>query len=288
MRLLLLGALVASCAPAEDGCEPSGESRALHDDVREASGIALSRRHRDVLWTHNDSEGGAAVFAIDTEGNPLARVELSGAHNRDWEDMAVGPCPTGGPDGDCIFVADIGDNRATREGVGVWVASEPDPASTETVDAAFIRLHYPDGARDAEAIAVLDDRSLVVVTKGREHRVSVYRSGPLDWPGADTAPVRLTRVQDLSAEAVDLPRQVTGASNRGDLIAIRSYARLQFYRFSGDTLAAILAEPIQLDSLAEPQGEGIALGDDGRAWLVSEAGPQAIAPRLTPLRCRLP
>ena len=288
MRLLLLGALVASCAPANDGCEPSGESRALHDDVREASGLALSRQHRDVLWTHNDSDGGAAIFAIDLEGNPLARIELAGAHNRDWEDIAVAACPSGGPDGDCIFVADIGDNRATREGVGVWVAAEPEPSAPATIDAVFIRLHYPDGARDAEAIVVLDDGALMVITKGRERPVSVYRSGPLAWPVGEGEPIQLSRVQDLSDEAVDLPRQVTGASIRDDVIAIRSYARLQFFRFAGDTLAAILAEPVQLDSLAEPQGEGIALGGRGRAWLVSEAGPQAIAPRLTPLRCRLP
>jgi hypothetical protein len=288
MRLLLLAALVASCAPPEDGCEPSGEAHPLHDDVREASGLALSRAHRNVLWTHNDSNGGAAIFAIDTDGAALGRIELAGAHNRDWEDIAVGACPGGGPGGDCVFVADIGDNRAAREGVGIWIAAEPDPSVNGTAQAVFLRLHYPDGARDAEAIVALDDGSLLIVTKGREHPVTVYRSPKLAWPAADSTPLQLTRVQELSAEPVDLPRQVTGASGRDGLIAVRSYARLQFFRFDGDTLAAILPEPAQLDSLAEPQGEGIALGARGRAWLVSEAGPQAIAPRLTPIRCRLP
>ena len=117
------------------------EAVPLDRDLREASGIAISRAHRNVLWTHNDSERGAAIFAIDTAGRTLGRIELAGAHNRDWEDIAVGECPRGGPDGDCVYVADIGDNRATREGVGLWIAAEPEPDGNATVESTFLRLH---------------------------------------------------------------------------------------------------------------------------------------------------
>ena len=289
IRALIVGVLCASCAQPRDGCELVGEPRTLHDDVREASGVALSRTHRDVLWTHNDSEGGNAIFAIDTEGNALARVELVGAHNRDWEDIAIANCPDGGPGGDCVYVADIGDNRASREGVGIWIAPEPDPAAPQPVDAAFLRIHYPNGPRDAEALVVLDDGSVIIVSKGRENPISVYRSAPLEWPGDSAAPVQLELVQQLSDGPADLPQQVTGASlGDGGTLAVRSYARLQFYSLDGTALRPLLAEPFALDSLAEPQGEGVALGRAGRVWLVSEAGPQAIAPRLTALRCRLP
>ena len=242
-----------------------------------------------MLWTHNDSERGAAIFAIDTAGRTLGRIELAGAHNRDWEDIAVGECPRGGPDGDCVYVADIGDNRATREGVGLWIAAEPEPDGNATVESTFLRLHYPDGARDAEAIAVLDDGSVLIVTKGREAPIGIYRSHPLEWPAAASEPVRLTLLQQLTSEAVDLPDQITGASAGHDAtIAIRSYSKLRFFRFAADTLVPVLAAPVALDSLAEPQGEGVAIGLRGRVWLVSEAGPQDVAPRLTPLRCRLP
>ena len=286
----LIAALVlTSCAPARDGCEPHGESLALHDDVREASGIAASREHDDVLWVHNDSEGGAVVFAIGTSGELLGRVTLRGAHNRDWEDIAVGRCPAGGPEQDCLYLADIGDNRAAREAIGIWVAPEPQPHDQEIVEVGFIRMRYPDGPRDAEAIAVLPDGSLVIVTKGREHPVSVYRSGPLQWPTEPEHKAALTLVQRLSAEPVSLPDQITGSgADRDGRIAVRSYASLQFYRFDGDSLLSLLGEPVRLDSLGEPQGEGVALARRGRVYLVSEAGPQGIAPRLTPLRCRLP
>lgn len=290
-RCLIAALLLSSCAPPRDGCEPLEESVALHDDVSEASGIAGSRAHDDVLWVHNDSDGGAWIFAIHSNGEALGRVDLNGAHNRDWEDISVGRCPDGGPDGDCIYVADIGDNRATREGVGLWVAAEPDPDTRNAVDAVFYRVRYPDGPRDAEALAVLDDGSVLIISKGREQPVSVYRSTPLAWPdGASEAEADLLLVQRLTAAPVDLPDQITGgaASADGRTVALRSYAHLQFYRLAGDTLEPILAEPFRLDSLGEPQGEGVSMGRRGRVYLVSEAGPQGIAPRLTPLRCRLP
>ena len=262
----------------------------LPNEVREASGIALSRAHDAVLWTHNDSDGGAAIFAVDTAGQLIGRVEIEGAQNRDWEDIAVARCPRGGPDGDCVYIADIGDNRASREGVGVWVTAEPDPRNDRTARATFFRLHYPDAARDAEALAVAEDGGLLLTSKGREHPVTVYRTDPLAWPGGTSAPMRLRTVQQLSRAPVDLPGQVTGASLAPDgrTLALRSYAALQFYRIDGDSLRPLLDPVVALDSLAEPQGEGVTVGRRGRVYLVSEAGPQGIAPRLTRLRCRLP
>ena len=280
--------VATSCAPAPDGCEPNGQSLTLHGDVREASGIAVSRVHDDVLWVHNDSDGGAFVYPIATTGEMLGRVELLEASNRDWEDMAVARCPAGGPDGDCLFVADIGDNRASRDGIGVWIVAEPDPRD-ESASAAFVRMRYPDGPRDAEAMAILDDGSAIIVSKGREHPVSVYRSPPLAWPARPDDRTELSLVGHLSNDPVSIPDQVTGgAVDPEGRIALRTYASLQFYRLNADTLTALLDQPVRLDSLGEPQGEGVAFGRRGRVYLVSEAGPQGIAPRLTPLECRLP
>lgn len=263
----------------------------LPSELREASGVALSRTHDDVLWTHNDSDAGANLYAVDTDGALIHTFPLPGANNHDWEDIAVGPCPADGPDGDCIFIADIGDNRAVRDDIGLYVLAEPDPRSGSAPTVVFIPLRYPDGAHDAEAIAVAESGSLLLVTKGRDGPITVFRSPALSWPRHAPAPsVDLLFVQRLSDGAADLPDQVTGAaiSARRGRIAIRSYAGLQFHRIDGDTLAAVLAIPFALDGLGEPQGEGVAIDDRGRVFLASEAGPQAIAPRLTRLRCRMP
>lgn len=283
--------LVGACAAPGEVCELDGEPVQLPGVVREASGLALSRSHDGVLWTHNDSDGGSKLFAVDADGRLLGTIALTSAHNRDWEDIAVASCPRRGPDGDCIYVADIGDNRAARDDVGLWVLAEPEPRDG-TEPAVFIRFRYPDGPRDAEALVVRHDRSILVISKGRDHPVSVYRSAALSWParGDDSTAIPLELVQRLSDAPVDLPLQVTGAALMpGDeRIAIRSYARLQLYDLLHDSLAPVLASPVALDPLTEPQGEGVAVGRRGRVFLSSEAGPQGIAPRLTRLRCRLP
>ncbi|HUF13274.1 MAG TPA: hypothetical protein VMN78_09255 [Longimicrobiales bacterium] len=285
---------IAACVTPEDGCELDGGPFDLPADVREASGVAMSRDHDGVLWIHNDSDGGARIFAVDTRGALLGTITLASAQNRDWEDIAIAPCPIDGPSGDCIYIADIGDNRAARdEGVGLWVLPEPRPRNGATSNVAFLRIHYPDGPKDAEAIVVTEDRSLILVSKGRESAISVYRAADLTWPresGSDAAPLTLQLMQRLSDEPVDLPEQITGASlgPDGSSVALRSYSSLQFYRIGDAELEPLLATPIALDPFAEPQGEGVALGARGRVFLVSEAGPQGIAPRLTRLRCATP
>lgn len=285
--------IVAGCHTGRDVCELDGEPMVLPAALGESSGLALSRSHDRVLWTHNDSDGGAYLFAIDTRARLLATITLASARNRDWEDIAVAECPRGGPEADCIYVADIGDNRARRDDVGVWILPEPDPRDQTLHDQFFLRLRYPDGPRDAEAIAILPDHRLLVVTKGRDYPIDVLRSAPLDWPSVvdgHAADVPLEAIQRISDDRVDLPQQVTGASlePRGRHLALRSYAALQFFRVDEDGLHPLLEVPVALDPLAEPQGEGVAIGARGALYLSSEAGPQGIAPRLTRLRCRVP
>src|SRR3989441_942792 len=66
--------------------------------VRESSGVAVSRAHRGVLWTHNDSGDDTYVYATDLAGTDRGVVRIRGARAVDWEDIALGPCPTGGGD----------------------------------------------------------------------------------------------------------------------------------------------------------------------------------------------
>src|SRR5439155_7112130 len=62
--------------------------------VRESSGIAVSRAHRGVLWTHNDSADDAYVYATDLAGTDRGVVRIRGARAVDWEDIDLGSCPT--------------------------------------------------------------------------------------------------------------------------------------------------------------------------------------------------
>ena len=61
--------------------------------VKESSGIAVSRTHRGLLWTHNDSGDGPYLYATDTTGADRGARRLPVDDPIDWEDMAEGPCP---------------------------------------------------------------------------------------------------------------------------------------------------------------------------------------------------
>lgn len=74
--------------------------------INEASGLAASRLHPGVLYTHNDSGDRARIFALDSEdGRMLAQYQVLPADHHDWEDMAVGVCPSEA--GSCIYIGKL-------------------------------------------------------------------------------------------------------------------------------------------------------------------------------------
>ncbi|MGH7481803.1 MAG: hypothetical protein ACRELV_06570 [Longimicrobiales bacterium] len=273
---------LGACAPSTPECAVPERVGALPEALREASGLAASRRHEGVLWTHDDSGGEPEIFAIDTAGRLLSTVRVTDATFTDWEDIEVGPCDVG----DCIYIGDIGNNRRDRDSATIFVIPEPAPTETVSAPARRLRLRYPGGpAADAEALFVLPGPAVYVISKGIEQPVTVFRYPGEPRPGVA---VELEAVQTLTPEPVALPDQVTGAgaSPDGDLVAVRTYTALQLYRPTDGRLSAALLDSagIDLTPAAEPQGEGVALGDGGNVWLVSERGLDTIAP-LSRLRC---
>ena len=130
--------------------------------ISESSGLAASRATPGAYWTHNDSGDGPFIYAFDTRGDSLGIFRVSGAQARDWEDMAAGPGPQANTS--YLYLGDIGDNNEARDEIVVYRVAEPAltpvtrqltkarPGSTEPADA--IRLKYPDGKHDAEALLV--------------------------------------------------------------------------------------------------------------------------------------
>lgn len=59
--------------------------------VREESGLCASRRHTNILYTHNDSGDSARFYALDaTTAHIKATLNVVGATSHDWEDIACG------------------------------------------------------------------------------------------------------------------------------------------------------------------------------------------------------
>jgi hypothetical protein len=275
--LLLGGCALTGSGP---GCRPAREAVALPEGLEEASGVAMSRAHAGVFWSHGDGDD-PTLFAVDSAGMLLSRVRLATDVLVDWEDLALAACG----ESDCLYVADVGDNVGGREQLRVLRVREPDPRSATTADVQVFRMRMPAGARDVEAIFVLPGERLHLVSKGSNHEVAVYR-----YPGAlrTDGVAELTETQRLSDGPRALPRQVTGAaaSRDGERVAIRTYEALMLYRVQGDSLVALEEGTVNLRTLQEPQGEGVAVGEDGLIALTSEAGPAGQRGSLAVLRCR--
>ncbi|HEX6748865.1 MAG TPA: hypothetical protein VF092_16320 [Longimicrobium sp.] len=276
----------ANQAGTTAACEVVEKGFNLPDVLTETSGIALSRTRPGVYWSHNDSGRPADVFAIDAEGRLLQTVHVTGAKNHDWEDIATGPCPAGG--GNCVYVGDIGNNDKDRNHVGMWVFPEPEPGARATAPAQEFRARYPEHRTDIEAMAVLPDGRVYLVSKGNNDAIQLFR-----WPtplqaGAEPA---LERVRELAPEPKEIGDRVTAASASPDgrFVAVRTYAALAIYR-TQDLLGS--GQPFaqfDLDPLAEPQGEAVALGSDGSVVLTSEGpGSKHVPGTIARLRCSLP
>ncbi|MCK6506030.1 hypothetical protein L6R53_22045 [Myxococcota bacterium] len=287
--MLLLGLLLACGAPrdpdlptgdgggSETGTPPTGRGCPVTATVAqvgtvgdaelvEASGLVVSRTRPGLLWSHNDSGGGTDLYALDATGAPAARVDVDEATATDWEDLATGPWQGG----QGLFVGDIGDNAQARVEVVAWALPEPEEGQ-EDVDATGLRLRYPDGAHDAEALLV-DPLSgdLLIVTKTLSTSAGVYLArAPL---AAENDLVHVADL-DLSADQGVVFGVVTGGATSpdGTCLYLRTY---------GDVLAwsrdpsrpveeAFAGQMTVLPSRAEDQGEAIAADEDGY-WTVSE------------------
>lgn len=273
-----------ACGPltnAGPGCATLRAPAALPDPLRESSGVAVGLRDPDLLWTHNDA--GSVLYGVDRTGALRAEIPLP-LRLRDWEDLAAAPCGSGG--GACLWAADTGDNYEERDDVKLLRFPEPGPDAGTVQEPDVFPVRLPGGARDVEALLVLPGERVLLVTKGRNHPVTVYRYPPPLRP--DT--ITLEEVQRLTDGPRILPRQVTGGavSPRGDLAVLRTYQSLRFYRIAGDTLAAMEDGLVSLRTLQEPQGEGVALGRDGEVILTSEGGPGGGPGSLAAIRCPVP
>ncbi len=235
-------------------------------DLDEASGLVFSRKHEDVLWTHNDSGGDPQLFAIDTDGSLLGRFAVAGAANHDWEDIATGPGPE--PGKSYLYIGDIGDNSAVRASISVYRVAEPEQRPDGDAGLPQVErqvLTYPDGARDAETL-IVDPESgdLYVVTK-REAKSRVYRfDGP--WDGTPSQLEYLGALGWSGAVAGD-------TSPSGNLVALKSYLFVRIYdRVAGESIWQTLSKGGEIAPyIPEPQGEAIALcGNEGVYLTLSE------------------
>ncbi|HEX2218579.1 MAG TPA: hypothetical protein VHG35_07220 [Gemmatimonadales bacterium] len=244
--------------------EPRRTGVFRHPDLDESSGVAASRRHPGVLWTLNDSGHEALIFATDTLGRDYGAFEVSGAENRDWEAIALGPCAAG----DCLYIADTGDNARSRKRVTIYRVAEPAiPARVrQTRQAEALEIRYPRGRRDVEAAFVDTAGAVYLVSKGTPY---AYRVPSDAWRAGET--VTAEELPMLPIVSGSLGSQVTDAAlaPSGSLVAVRTY--LAIYLFVLTAEGALAPTGVACDAAGlQLQGEGITWLDDRVLVLTSE------------------
>jgi hypothetical protein len=262
--------------------------------LSESSGLTPSSWDPGVFWSHNDSGNEARLYALDTTGASRGRYRVTGAFNVDWEALALGPCDTGA----CLYIADVGDNRARRRSVSLWRVREPGPiggidstgrtaragAETMATDSATrLSFRYPDEPHDVEAVWVSPDTSVWLVTKrplrgglGGLRPVLLFRLPPSAWRSSTSVVAELVDSLPIVPVPGNSATWVTDAAFSarapdGASVAVRTYQGLIV--FAADAATGRPGKPrarCPLAALRERFGEALAWMPDGRLLFASE------------------
>ncbi|MFD9211260.1 hypothetical protein ACFVZM_33880 [Streptomyces sioyaensis] len=225
--------------------------------ITESSGLAASRAHPGIYWTHNDSDDGPYLYAVDgRSGRTVARITLRGIGSpRDVEAISVGP------DGN-LYVGDIGDNLGgSWDHVWIYRLPEPKTLRDATVTATQFTVKYADGPRDAEALMVHPKTGRVYIASKKQDGGGALYEGPRRLTAGATNTFR--RVAPIDLWVTD------GAfSPDGSRLALRSYFGARMYRWQD-------GRPKDLGSVGVPvqqQGESVTFTPDGRTLMYGSEG----------------
>ncbi|MFD7434590.1 WD40 repeat domain-containing protein [Streptomyces sp. NPDC059861] len=207
--VLLASAFTVPTASAADG----DEGFTIKDPrITESSGLAASRRHPGIYWTHNDSDDGAYLYAVDSAtGETVATLTLTGVGRpRDVEAVSIGP-------GEQIYVGDIGDNLGgTWDHVWIYRLPEPKELKDQTLRATQYVVKYSDGPRDAESLVVHPRTGRVYIVDKNEAGGHLYE-GPAEMSSSGT------NVFEPIAAVPDLEATDAAFSPDGERLVVRSY-----------------------------------------------------------------
>ncbi len=239
--------------------------------LAEISGLAASRLSPSVFWLHNDSGDKARLYAVDAKGKLVAKVDVTGAENKDWEDIASGPGADGKP---ALYIADTGNNSGKRDDLKIYRVREPRLGSEKkstTETAETFPFSYPDGNHDCEAILVDPmNGQIYLITKTLKSDCAVYRF-PLPLKAGQKVVVE--KVGGQKIKSIAQLRMVTGGavSPDGSRVAIRTYfGAFELQRTKGKAFGTIFDhEPTVITVPLMSQAEAIAYSTDSKSILLT-------------------
>lgn len=159
-----------SCTYNTTNYTPPVKVDPINDILVETSGLQWAGNS---LWSFNDGGGAAAIYRMDTLTNTIFQtVNLSGATNVDWEDIAF--------DGTYFYVGDFGNSAGGRTDLKIYkfpLSAIPDYVSTPvaTIPAGqieVINFIYNDQPQPPVAVSLFTtkfDCEAMIVDGGKIH-----------------------------------------------------------------------------------------------------------------------
>jgi len=258
--------VVALAAPAvADGGD---EGFTIKDPrITESSGLAASHAHPGIYWTHNDSDDGAYLYAVDSStGKTVATITMTGVGApRDVEAISIGP-------DDNLYVGDIGDNLGGKWAY-VWIYKLPEPKvlKDQTIRATQYVVKYADGPRNAEALMVHPKTGRVYIADKNEDGGHLYE-GPAQLSTSGTNVFR-------SVAPIDLWVTDGAFSPDGEQLAVRGYFGGIVYDWNGGKIK----RQGRLNVPLQGQGESVTYSADGAKLMYgSEGADSGVEPEDAP------
>ena len=316
-NILLTYLLVSLAFPARASDQKSQVDRAqafsietqahLVDLVPELSGLAVSthvinsekrQRLKDqdhrLIWGHNDSGHQAEIFGFEANGQIRVILELP-VKALDIEDIAAKTCPWSLTK-QCLWLADVGDNKHQRQSVSLHVLPLPNFESLvsehilrlkiDRLQISSYRFTYPNRKRpNVEALAVSPNGEQVWLFEKTDADQVHFWS--LTIPSSSLGTIQnIHRIQEYSLDVShwasrsqsSRQRRITGASldQSGQRLLLRTYQDVWLYESS--KTKKITAKVIQQQkpkhinfTAHELQGEAICFDLDHQGfWTGSE------------------
>jgi hypothetical protein len=226
---------------------PPGRAGALPSGTGEISGITASGRFPGWGWVIRDSGHPPSLYAVRflADGRSVVReIQVAGADNTDWEDVAYARNRDGTGR---LYVVESGQTGRDHY---IYKIPEPDPLGPERwVRFRRYRYAYPRGRHFNTEAAFFHQDRLVLVTK--------------------TSPARVYRFEGLlSSRRVNRPRfvgvlrgartvSVTRVSPDGQVLVAANHTRLYVYRSSAPS-----ADLSQFVARRPDRSEVVAIGDN--------------------------
>ncbi|MET3984875.1 WD40 repeat domain-containing protein [Streptomyces sp. PvR034] len=252
--VVLPGVAAAAGSPAP---APGSSSFTISDPrIKESSGLAASKIHPGIYWTHNDSDDGPYVYAVDSAtGRTVARVTMEGVGApRDVEAISLGP------DGQ-LYVGDIGDNLGgTWDHVWIYRFPEPAQLGDVTVKPVQFTVRYADGPRNAEALMVHPVTGRVYIASKSEDKGGLYE-GPERLSASGSNEFR---------RVADVPWVTDGAfSPDGGSLTLRGYFFARTFPWKDGKPQG---EGVRVDAPWQGQAESVTYAPDGRTLMFGSEG----------------